>query len=77
MQTYLVGIVPLYLLKKWNNRISSHIIPFANDLGGTGSERASLSSNAVIQVLLQFGGGVLLATVFTHLLPEIKEHYED
>ncbi|CAG2173014.1 unnamed protein product [Oppiella nova] len=76
-KTYLVGLVPLYLLKKWNSRISSHDIPFANELEGTGKERASLSSNAVIQILLQFGGGVLFATVFTHLIPEIRENYEN
>ena len=69
-----MGILPLYLLKKWYKRLSSHVIPFSSD---TDSEKSSLSSNSVIQVLLQFGGGVLFATVFTHLIPEIKESYED
>lgn len=34
------------------------------------------SSNNVVRGLLSFGGGVLFATTFMHLLPEVDENIE-
>ncbi|XP_054159840.1 zinc transporter ZIP3-like [Oppia nitens] len=77
-KTYFIGIFPLFLINKWTQRVSSNVVSITNDDSiGAGIDRTSLTSNAIIQILLQFGGGVLFATVFTHLLPEIKENYEN
>lgn len=34
------------------------------------------SSNQLVMGLLSFGGGVLFATTFMHLLPEVEENIE-
>lgn len=34
-------------------------------------------NNTTVQLLLCFGGGVLLCTTFLHLLPEVAEHVEE
>lgn len=63
LATLLLGTLPFQLSKwfKWFDKDN------ANTKSGT---RTSL----VISLLLCFGGGVLLATTFLHLLPEISEN---
>lgn len=38
--------------------------------------RARGAANAVLRLILNFGGGVLLCTTFLHLLPEVREGVE-
>lgn len=39
--------------------------------------RARGAANAVLRLILNFGGGVLLCTTFLHLLPEVREGVEE
>lgn len=39
------------------------------------ASRANLSSTKVLQAFMFFGGGVLLATCFCHLIPEARENF--
>jgi hypothetical protein len=39
------------------------------------ASRAGLSSTKVLQAFMFFGGGVLLATCFCHLIPEARENF--
>lgn len=41
------------------------------------SRKLNKRSAAVLQIFMFFGGGVLLATCFCHLIPEIKENFEN
>lgn len=41
------------------------------------SRKLNKRSAAILQMFMFFGGGVLLATCFCHLLPEIKENFEN
>ena len=43
---------------------------------GPKMERHPFMRNTVISMLLCFGGGVLMATCFTHILPEVIESFE-
>lgn len=58
------GLFPLVLSRKFK-------LVSANEAGDL------KSSNKIVMTLLSFGGGVLLATTFMHLMPEIQEnvHY--
>jgi solute carrier family 39 (zinc transporter), member 1/2/3 len=60
------GIIPFKLAKifKWTEPIDKH--------DGSSDKKTSQTVN----ILLCFGGGVLLATTFLHLLPEIRESIE-
>lgn len=55
------GVIPFKLAKifKWTEPLDKH----------DGSDK---KSNTTVEILLSFGGGVLLATTFLHLLPEIN-----
>lgn len=57
------GIVPFKLAQifKWNEPIDKH------------DKESDRKSSMVVSILLCFGGGVLLATTFLHLLPEISQ----
>lgn len=57
------GIIPLFLAKRF-----SWITP--NEAGNL------KSTNRVVMTLLSFGGGILLATTFMHLIPEIDHNVE-
>lgn len=39
------------------------------------ASRANLSSTKILQAFMFFGGGVLLATCFCHLIPEARENF--
>lgn len=41
------------------------------------SRKLNKRSAQVLQIFMFFGGGVLLATCFCHLIPEIKENFEN
>jgi len=41
------------------------------------SRKLNKRSAAILQIFMFFGGGVLLATCFCHLIPEVKENYEN
>lgn len=58
----LFGIVPFKLAQifKWSEPIDPN-------------SKSNKKSSRVVSILLCFGGGVLLATTFLHLLPEINE----
>ena len=61
------------MLHKWFKKQLCEGLPLTSE---DGESRPSISSNAVIQILLQFGGGVLFATVFVHLIPDTKKNFE-
>lgn len=54
----------------------------SNSIGSVGSissiysRKLNKRSASVLQIFMFFGGGVLLATCFCHLIPEVKENFE-
>lgn len=48
----------------------------AGQVDGHAKDQKPLSSVTTLQVLMFFGGGVLLATCFVHLIPETNESFE-
>ena len=63
--TFAVGTLPVVFLRIWNRREQTRL-----------GER-SKNSSLVLQLLMFFGGGVLLAISFVHLIPEVQESWED
>ncbi|XP_074597735.1 zinc transporter ZIP2-like [Brevipalpus obovatus] len=63
--TFTVGVAPVIFLRIWSQRESTRL------------DGRSKKSSLALQVLLFFGGGVLLSISFVHLIPEIQESWED
>ena len=40
-------------------------------------KQSILSTNFYVQIITQIGGGILFFTVFVHMIPEIRENYEN
>ena len=74
--TFAVGVLPVKLIKYWKQR------QHCKKAYITGKEKESLinsndSHPLLLQLMMQFGGGVLLCTIFAHLLPEVKKDYNN
>lgn len=63
----LFGIIPFKLAKMFN---------WVEPLGTGESNKAERKGSSTVNMLLCFGGGVLLATTFLHLLPDINATVE-
>lgn len=68
--TFAIGIIPVLLIKIWMNRKQSVILALSK------SNSSPAKEHYFVQLLLFFGGGVLLSTCFVHLIPEVRENYE-
>ena len=72
--TFGVGVLPVTLIKYWKQRQESKKV----HITGTKKESTISSKDSrhiLLQMMMQFGGGVLLCTIFVHLLPEVREDY--
>ncbi len=54
--TYFIGIVPLFILRKFTKKEASKVIVVSNDSVNDDNNKKSLTSNIFIQLLMQFGG---------------------
>ena len=59
----LFGVIPFKLVK----------VLKLGELGPDGKPNKDARTSKAVSILLSFGGGVLLATTFLHLLPEITD----
>lgn len=62
--TFAAGTLPIVIMKKLKNRKQD-----------TKDDKESISSNLFVSFLMCFGGGVLFATCFVHLLPEVRDSF--
>ena len=74
--TFVVGVLPVTLIKYWKQRQHCKKAYIAGK-----KKESIINSNdshpLLLQMMMQFGGGVLLCTIFTHLLPEVKNDYNN
>ncbi|XP_053211474.1 uncharacterized protein LOC128395100 [Panonychus citri] len=76
--TLLMGIGPVILFRYWNRRKQAKTLEVTGRKGSSskGSMQKSTASAVTLQLLMFFGGGVLLATCFVHLIPEVRENFD-
>lgn len=72
----LFGLVPFKLSEWLDWRIGEPAVDPDADPTQSNNVAAPPKSAAIVSALLAFGGGVLLATTFMHLLPEVAENVE-
>ncbi|XP_015782250.1 zinc transporter ZIP1-like [Tetranychus urticae] len=65
--TMLIGYGPVFLFHLWQKKRGTLLLP---------DQDLSSKHAKILHLLLVFGGGVLLATCFVHMIPEITENYE-
>ncbi|XP_053203913.1 uncharacterized protein LOC128388528 [Panonychus citri] len=85
--TMIAGLGPVIVFILWRRRqerlstLNDLDEPLGVDIGsGGGGEQRPIhggKSAKVLHLLLVFGGGVLLATCFVHMIPEIQENYQN
>ncbi|XP_015792382.1 zinc transporter ZIP3-like [Tetranychus urticae] len=77
--TMLAGLGPVLVFRLWQRKrerfLSFDSEPFGNETNYRVSHQSNRSAK-ILQLLLVFGGGVLLSTCFVHMIPEIQENYE-
>ncbi|CAG2117403.1 unnamed protein product [Medioppia subpectinata] len=71
--TLIVGTVPVYVFQWWNRRRSTRSVVITTNE----SHRTVLSSNFYVQLMTQIGGGILFFTVIAHMIPEIRENFDN
>lgn len=74
--SFICGMLPYVItrLMRWDIAQTHSITPQSH---GHSHGTSQLKSNIWITLLLAFGGGVLLATTFLHLQPELTHHFEE
>lgn len=74
--TLSAGLGPVILFRLWSRRKQATIL----DVSGKGKNSSkitkSTASAVTLQIFMFFGGGVLLATCFVHLIPEVRENFD-
>lgn len=76
--TLLMGIGPVILFRFWNRKKQSTTLEVSGRKRSSskGNIQQSTASAITLQLLMFFGGGVLLATCFVHLIPEVRENFD-
>ena len=74
--TLLAGLGPVIMFRIWNHRKQSTILDVSGDSRKSLKHKKSTASAITLQILMFFGGGVLLATCFVHLIPEVRENFD-
>ena len=81
--TFVVGVLPVTLIKYWKQRQhckKAYIAGKKAFIAGKKKESIINSNDShplLLQMMMQFGGGVLLCTIFVDLLPEVKNDYNN
>jgi len=73
LATLACGVVPAVLFRVWSKRKDAKFL----DITSAKQKKNKLSANSVLNVFMFFGGGVLLATCFCHLLPEVRSNFDN
>ncbi|RWS23976.1 zinc transporter ZIP1-like protein [Leptotrombidium deliense] len=74
LMTALVGCLPVFIFRYWTKRKNSSCL----DISGHKQRNSKSATSAIVlQLLMFFGGGVLLATCFVHLIPEVRENFDE
>lgn len=76
--TVLVGSLPPLLFQQWRKRqrrqSAASGLPAGKGRALTTNSNKWLSYDSLMKMLMFLGGGVLLATCFIHLMPEVREN---
>lgn len=73
--TMLAGLGPVLVFNLWRRKQDKAILESHNSGLDVRKDSKSSKSAKILQLLLVFGGGVLLSTCFVHMIPEIQESY--
>ncbi|KAI1301721.1 Zinc transporter ZIP3 [Halotydeus destructor] len=75
LATLFCGITPVVMFRIWSKRKQANFL----DINVTKKKRRrfSVSYNSLLNVFMFFGGGVLLATCFVHLIPEVRSNFDN
>lgn len=75
--TVIVGAFPPIFFEVWRKRKQDTVLSITNVQPDTKNRTKSwFNYNNIIKILMFFGGGVLLATCFIHLIPEVRQNLD-
>ncbi|XP_053207746.1 zinc transporter ZIP3-like [Panonychus citri] len=69
--TMLAGFGPVFGFSLWKKKQESNLLDSQDE-----RRKQKARNDKILHLLLVFGGGVLLATCFVHMIPEIQENYD-
>lgn len=87
--TIFFGLFPSIVFKYWQERKKATVLNISSQKSFVTSLTSShfvvtkkkkkniLSYDGIMKLLMFFGGGVLLATCFVHLIPEVRENFDN
>lgn len=84
LATVFFGMLPPLVFKFWQGRKKSSVLNITSQNSFVLSashfgkkKRRIFSYDGIMKLLMFFGGGVLLATCFVHLIPEVRENFDN
>lgn len=75
LATLVCGVAPAFLFRLWARRKERKFLDIT--VAQQKKKKLSVSAHSVLNLFMFFGGGVLLATCFVHLIPEVRSNFDN